>query len=120
MIMERTVGWFKDAIIYQVHVKTYRDTNGDGIGDFKGLISKLDYIRDLGVNTIWVMPFYPSPLRDDGYDIADVLANWLKNRFDAPARLGRDCDPGRGRRRRLRNPAGILDDRIGRRAGGEQ
>lgn len=69
--MERTVGWFKDAIIYQVHVKTYRDTNGDGIGDFKGLISKLDYIRDLGVNTIWVMPFYPSPLRDDGYDIAD-------------------------------------------------
>ena len=69
--MQRTIGWFKDAIIYQVHVKTYRDTNGDGIGDFAGLISKLDYIRDLGVNTIWVMPFYPSPLRDDGYDIAD-------------------------------------------------
>lgn len=69
--MERTVGWFKDAIIYQVHVKTYRDTNGDGLGDFKGLISKLDYIKALGVNTIWVMPFYPSPLRDDGYDIAD-------------------------------------------------
>lgn len=69
--MERTVGWFKDAIIYQVHVKTYKDTDGDGIGDFKGLISKLDYIKALGVNTIWVMPFYPSPLRDDGYDIAD-------------------------------------------------
>ncbi len=71
--MERTSGWFKDAIIYQVHVKTYRDSNGDGIGDFSGLISKLDYIRDLGVNTIWVMPFYPSPLRDDGYDIADYM-----------------------------------------------
>ncbi len=69
--MDRPIGWFKDAVIYQVHVKTYRDSNGDGIGDFKGLISKLDYIRELGVNTIWVMPFYPSPLRDDGYDIAD-------------------------------------------------
>lgn len=69
--MERTIGWFKDAIIYQVHVKTFCDSDGDGTGDFKGLISKLDYIRDLGVNTIWVMPFYPSPLRDDGYDIAD-------------------------------------------------
>ena len=63
--------WYKDAVIYQVNVKAFFDSNDDGVGDFKGLTSKLDYIRDLGVNTIWLMPFYPSPLRDDGYDIAD-------------------------------------------------
>src|ERR1700691_3586726 len=63
--------WYKDAVIYQVNVKSFLDSNADGIGDFKGLTSKLEYIRDLGVNTIWLMPFYPSPLRDDGYDIAD-------------------------------------------------
>jgi maltose alpha-D-glucosyltransferase / alpha-amylase len=63
--------WFKDAVIYQVNVKSFLDSNDDGIGDFKGLTSKLEYIRDLGVNTIWLMPFYTSPLKDDGYDIAD-------------------------------------------------
>ncbi len=63
--------WYRDAIIYQVHVKSFFDANNDGIGDFDGLTAKLDYIRDLGVTAIWVMPFYPSPLRDDGYDIAD-------------------------------------------------
>ena len=63
--------WYKDAIIYQLHVKTFRDSNGDGIGDFRGLTEKLDYIKDLGVTAIWVQPFYPSPLRDDGYDIGD-------------------------------------------------
>lgn len=63
--------WYKDAIIYQTHVKAFYDSNDDGIGDFKGLTSKLDYIRDLGVNAIWLLPFYPSPMRDDGYDIAD-------------------------------------------------
>jgi maltose alpha-D-glucosyltransferase/alpha-amylase len=63
--------WYKDAVIYQLNVKSFFDSNDDGIGDFKGLTSKLEYIRDLGVNTIWLMPFYPSPLRDDGYDIAD-------------------------------------------------
>src|SRR5665213_2157705 len=63
--------WYKDAVIYQVNVKSFFDSNDDGIGDFKGLTSKLEYIRDLGVNTIWLMPFYPSPLKDDGYDIAD-------------------------------------------------
>ncbi len=63
--------WYKDAIIYQMHVKAFYDANGDGIGDFAGLIQKLDYIQDLGVNTIWLLPFYPSPQRDDGYDIAD-------------------------------------------------
>ena len=62
--------WYKDAIIYQVHVRTFRDSNGDGIGDFRGLTERLDYIRDLGVTAIWLQPFYPSPLRDDGYDIA--------------------------------------------------
>ena len=63
--------WYKDAIVYQLHVKAFFDSNDDGIGDFKGLTSKLDYVRDLGVNTLWLLPFYPSPLRDDGYDVAD-------------------------------------------------
>lgn len=62
--------WYKDAVIYQVHVKSFFDANNDGIGDFQGLIDKLDYIADLGVNTLWLLPFYPSPRRDDGYDIA--------------------------------------------------
>src|SRR5258705_5747919 len=65
--------WYKDAIIYQLHVKAFFDSNGDGMGDFRGLTEKLDYIQDLGVNTLWLLPFYPSPLRDDGYDIADYL-----------------------------------------------
>jgi maltose alpha-D-glucosyltransferase / alpha-amylase len=63
--------WYKDAIIYQVHVRAFYDSNGDGIGDFRGLIQKLDYIQSLGVNTLWLLPFYPSPLKDGGYDIAD-------------------------------------------------
>ncbi len=63
--------WFVDAVIYELHVRAYADSNGDGIGDFDGLTSKLDYLADLGVTAIWMLPFYPSPLRDDGYDIAD-------------------------------------------------
>jgi len=63
--------WYKDAIIYQLHIKAFYDSNDDGIGDFRGLTEKLDYVKDLGVNTIWLLPFYPSPLRDDGYDVAD-------------------------------------------------
>jgi maltose alpha-D-glucosyltransferase / alpha-amylase len=63
--------WYKDAIIYQMHVKAFHDANGDGIGDFAGLAQRLDYIQELGVNTLWLLPFYPSPMRDDGYDIAD-------------------------------------------------
>jgi maltose alpha-D-glucosyltransferase/alpha-amylase len=63
--------WYKDAIIYELHVRSFFDANDDGIGDFRGLIQKLDYIQDLGVNTIWLLPFYPSPLKDDGYDIAN-------------------------------------------------
>src|SRR6266480_4824033 len=63
--------WYKDAIIYQVHVRAFRDSNNDGIGDFRGLAERLDYIQDLGVTAIWLQPFFPSPLKDDGYDIAD-------------------------------------------------
>jgi maltose alpha-D-glucosyltransferase/alpha-amylase len=63
--------WFKDAIIYELHVRAFYDSNGDGIGDFPGLIQKLDYLEDLGINTIWLLPFYPSPLKDDGYDVTD-------------------------------------------------
>jgi maltose alpha-D-glucosyltransferase/alpha-amylase len=63
--------WFKDAIIYETHVKAFQDSSGDGVGDFGGLMQRLDYVQDLGVTTIWLLPFYPSPLRDDGYDISD-------------------------------------------------
>jgi len=66
--------WYKDAIIYQLHVRAFADSNNDGIGDFVGLTDKLSYLQDLGVNTLWLMPFYPSPGRDDGYDIADYGA----------------------------------------------
>jgi len=62
--------WFKDVVIYQLHVKSFFDANDDGVGDFLGLTQKLDYLQDLGINAIWLMPFYASPLRDDGYDIA--------------------------------------------------
>jgi maltose alpha-D-glucosyltransferase / alpha-amylase len=63
--------WYKDAIVYELHVRAFKDNSGDGMGDFKGLTEKLDYLADLGVTAIWVLPFYPSPWRDDGYDIAD-------------------------------------------------
>ena len=63
--------WYKDAVIYQVHVRAFYDSTGDGNGDFRGLAQKLDYLQDLGINAIWLMPFFPSPLRDDGYDISD-------------------------------------------------
>ncbi|HSW52532.1 MAG TPA: alpha-amylase family glycosyl hydrolase, partial [Sulfuricaulis sp.] len=63
--------WYKDAIIYELHVRAFCDSNSDGSGDFAGLTSKLDYLQQLGVNTLWVLPFYPSPMRDDGYDISD-------------------------------------------------
>ena len=63
--------WYKDAVIYELHVRAFADSNDDGIGDFQGLISKLDYLQELGVTCLWVLPFFPSPLRDDGYDIAN-------------------------------------------------
>src|SRR6201988_1880569 len=65
--------WYKDAIIYELHVKTFADSDGDGMGDFRGLINKLDYLQELGITTVWLLPFYPSPLKDDGYDIADYF-----------------------------------------------
>jgi maltose alpha-D-glucosyltransferase/alpha-amylase len=63
--------WYKDAIIYQLHVRAFYDSNDDGVGDFPGLIERLDYLCDLGVTAVWLLPFYPSPLKDDGYDISD-------------------------------------------------
>ena len=71
---ETPFDWYKDALIYQVHVKSFQDSNGDGIGDFAGLMSRLDHIQDLGATAVWLLPFYPSPLRDDGYDIAEFKA----------------------------------------------
>ena len=68
--LESDPAWYKDAIFYELHVRAFSDSNADGIGDFPGLTQKLDYLQDLGVNVIWLLPFYPSPLRDDGYDIA--------------------------------------------------
>ncbi len=65
--------WYKDAVIYEVHVRAFADSNDDGIGDFPGLLSRLDYLQDLGVTCIWLLPFFPSPLRDDGYDIANYV-----------------------------------------------
>ena len=66
-----STNWYKEAVIYELHVRAFHDGNGDGIGDFKGLIEKLDYLQGLGVTAVWLLPFYPSPLRDDGYDISD-------------------------------------------------
>ena len=63
--------WFRDAVIYELHIRAFADSNGDGTGDFDGLTSRLDYLSDLGITAVWLLPFYPSPLRDDGYDIAD-------------------------------------------------
>ena len=65
--------WYKDAVIYEIHVRAFADSNGDGIGDFPGLLTRLDYLQDLGVTCIWLLPFFPSPLRDDGYDIANYV-----------------------------------------------
>jgi maltose alpha-D-glucosyltransferase / alpha-amylase len=67
----RDPGWYRDAVIYELHVRAFQDSDGDGMGDFRGLTRRLDYLQDLGVTALWLLPFYPSPLRDDGYDIAD-------------------------------------------------
>ncbi|MDA8310630.1 MAG: maltose alpha-D-glucosyltransferase [Actinomycetota bacterium] len=66
-----TAHWYHDAVFYELHVRAFSDSNADGVGDFRGLVQKLDYLEELGVTTLWLLPFYPSPLRDDGYDIAD-------------------------------------------------
>ena len=66
--------WYKDAVFYELHVKAYSDSNGDGMGDFPGLMTRLDHLKDLGVDCVWLLPMYPSPFRDDGYDISDYCA----------------------------------------------
>ena len=70
-LLDDQLHWYKDAIIYELHIKAFRDSDRNGMGDFKGLMEKLDYLQELGVSAIWLLPFYPSPLKDDGYDIAD-------------------------------------------------
>ncbi|MGH9712759.1 MAG: maltose alpha-D-glucosyltransferase [Candidatus Acidiferrales bacterium] len=74
MELSQQPGWYKDSVIYQLHVRTFYDSNSDGIGDFRGLQQKIDYLQALNVNAIWLLPFFPSPLRDDGYDIADYCS----------------------------------------------
>ena len=73
-VLDNKLHWYKDAIIYELHIKAFYDGNEDGVGDFSGLLEKLDYLEDLGVTAIWLLPFYPSPLKDDGYDIADYYS----------------------------------------------
>jgi len=73
-VAEKSVPWYKSGVIYELHVRAFHDSDGDGTGDFRGLTQKLDYLRDLGVTALWVLPFYPSPLKDDGYDIADYYS----------------------------------------------
>ena len=63
--------WYKSGVIYEVHVRSFQDGNADGCGDFRGMMGKLDYLKDLCITAVWLLPFYPSPLKDDGYDIAD-------------------------------------------------
>ncbi|MBX3746134.1 MAG: maltose alpha-D-glucosyltransferase [Verrucomicrobiae bacterium] len=72
--LDRDPHWYKSGVIYEVHVRAFCDSDGNGVGDFRGLTSKLDYLRDLGITALWLLPFYPSPLRDDGYDIADYFS----------------------------------------------
>ena len=74
IMLDDKLHWYKDAIIYELHIKAFHDGNRDGIGDFSGLLQKLDYLQDLGITAIWLLPFYPSPLKDDGYDIADYYS----------------------------------------------
>ena len=71
VVLDAQPRWYKEAVIYEAHVRAFCDGNNDGIGDFIGLTEKLDYLKDLGITALWILPFYPSPLRDDGYDIAD-------------------------------------------------
>src|SRR5262245_20838242 len=65
--------WYKDAIVYEAHIKSFFDSNNDGVGDTQGLTLKLDYLQSLGITCLWLLPFFPSPMRDDGYDISDYL-----------------------------------------------
>ncbi len=78
--------WYKTGVIYEVHVRAFCDSDGNGVGDFRGLTGKLDYLKDLGVTALWLLPFYPSPLRDDGYDIANYCDHlWHTPRTSSPS-----------------------------------
>ncbi len=107
--------WYKDAIIYELKVRSFFDSDADGFGDFQGLTHKLDYLQDLGVTTLWLLPFYPSPLRDDGYDIADYMTVHPETgTIEDFVIIDFDGEPGRSPadRRRKRSPladvAGML------------
>jgi hypothetical protein len=100
--------WYKDAVFYELRVRSFYDSNGDGVGDFPGLTQKLDYLQSLGVTTLWLLPFYPSPMRDDGYDIADyteihpdcgTLADFRSFLREAHHRISTNGSSGRGARR---------------------
>ena len=102
MLAPSSTGWYKDAVIYEVHVRAFHDGNGDGVGDFRGLIDKLDYLQELGVTALWLLPFYPSPLRDDGYDISDYRQvhpsyGSLRDFRAVPARSASTRHPGHHR-----------------------
>src|SRR5438094_828806 len=109
--------WYKDAIFYEVHVKAFMDGDGNGVGDFRGLTERLDYLRDLGVTCLWILPMYPSPLRDDGYDIADFYGihptygtvedfqKFLDAAHAPGLPLRRRALPGRARGHELREPS---------------
>src|ERR1035437_928120 len=82
--------WYKSGVIYEVHVRSFHDANSDGCGDFPGLTAKLDYLKELGVTAVWLLPFYPSPLKDDGYDIADYCDVHPQYRSEE-RRVGKEC-----------------------------
>jgi len=110
--------WFKDVIIYQLHVKAFQDSNGDGVGDFVGLTERLDYLHDLGVTALWLLPFYPSPGRDDGYDISDYgdinpLFGTMRNfrRFMAGRQAPRPAGDHRAGRQSHIGPAPLVQAR---------
>ena len=88
--MKRT--WWKESVVYQIYPRSFCDSNGDGIGDLRGIIGKLDYLKDLGIDVVWLSPVYKSPNDDNGYDISDYRDD--HGRLRRPGRLGGSCWPG--------------------------